>query len=135
MLYLKNPLRWFSHIIVVPLVSSLFIPIIILDIWMEVYHRICFPLYKIPYVRRKSYIQIFDRAKLPYLNWLQKIYCMYCGYANGTIRYWAQIAGRTEHYCCGIQHKKRSLFVEQLHQKDFAKYGDKEDFKKKYCQK
>lgn len=73
-----------------------------------------------------------DRSRLPYLSWLQKLYCMYCGYGNGVIRYWSQIAGRTEHYWCGIQHKKIVSFVEQEHQKDFSKYDDEEDFKKKY---
>lgn len=94
---------------------------------MEIYHRICFPLCGIPYVKRKDYIKIIDRAKLKYLNWLQKIYCMYCGYGNGVVRYWAKITGETEKYWCGIQHKNPDEY-----QKDFAKYGDEEDFKKKY---
>jgi hypothetical protein len=93
-----------------------------MDIWMEVYHRICFPLYGMPYIKRGNYIIIMDRAKLPYLNILQKLYCMYCGYGNGVLRYWAQIAGKTEHYRCGIQHKKQSNSSMVAHQKNFAKY-------------
>lgn len=133
MLYLKNPFRFLKHIIVIPLISTVIIPLVIMDIWMEMYHRICFPLCGIPYVKRRNYIKIIDRAKLQYLNWMQKIYCMYCGYGNGVIRYWAQIAGETEHYWCGIQHKKESHFIAPEHQKNFSKYGDEEEFKKKYC--
>ena len=132
MLYLKNPFRFLKHFIVIPLVSSLIIPLIILDIWMEVYHRLCFSLCRIPYIRRKNYIKLFDRAKLPYLNWLQKIYCIYCGYGNGVISYWARIVADTERYWCGIQHKEEPHFIIPKHQTNFSKYGDKEGFKKKY---
>ncbi len=133
MLYLKNPFRFLKNIIIIPLVSTLIIPLVIMDIWVEIYHRICFPLYRMPYVRRKNYIKIIDRAKLQYLNWLQKIYCMYCGYGNGVIRYWSQIAADTENYWCGIQHEKKPDFITPEHQKDFAKYGDEKEFKEKYC--
>ena len=134
MLYLKNPFRFLKHIIVIPLISSVIIPLIILDIWMEIYHRIYFPLCRIPYVRRKNYIRLIDRAKLQYLNWLQKIYCVYCGYGDGVINYWAEIAGRTERYWCGIQHKKEPDFIPPEHHKNFSKYGDGEEFRKKYCE-
>lgn len=132
MLYLKNNFRSLRHFLVGPLIFSVFVPLLILDIWVEIYHRICFPLYGLPCVQRKNYIKIFDRARLSYLNWPQKLYCLYCGYANGVIRYWTQIAGETEHYWCGIQHKKSPNFVAPAHQKDFAKYGDEDDFHKKY---
>lgn len=133
MLYLKNPFRTLKHIIVIPLISSVVIPLIICDIWGEIYHRICFPLCRIPYVKRKNYIKLIDRAKLQYLNLFQKIYCVYCGYANGVIQYWAEIAGRTERYWCGIQHEKEPHFIPPAHHKNFSKYGDEEEFKKKYC--
>ncbi|PIZ99438.1 MAG: hypothetical protein COX77_01470 [Candidatus Komeilibacteria bacterium CG_4_10_14_0_2_um_filter_37_10] len=103
-----------------------------MDIWIEIYHRICFPFCHIPYVQRRHYIKIVDRAKLQYLNLLQKIYCMYCGYGNGVIRYWAQIASETEHYWCGIQHKNEPPFIAPSHQKDFSKFGDEVEFKEKY---
>ncbi|MFA7298175.1 MAG: hypothetical protein WC010_00870 [Candidatus Absconditabacterales bacterium] len=134
MLYIKHPNR-IIILIFMPILWTLIIPLAVSDLWIEIYHRIFFPLYKIPYVKRGDYIQIMDRAKLPYLNIIQKIYCMYCGYANGLVRYWVQIAGETEHYRCGIQHQKRKDFISEEHQKDFSKYGDKNDFLKKYCSK
>lgn len=131
--YLKQTHRALRHIVVVPIVSSLVIPLVIIDVWMELYHRICFPICKIPYVQRKSYIKI-DRHKLTYLNPIQKVYCVYCGYGNGLLAYVKEIAGQTEKYWCGIQHKKTPGFKEQEHQKrlGFAKYGDKKDFERKY---
>ncbi|MCK4744456.1 hypothetical protein KAS41_00090 [Candidatus Parcubacteria bacterium] len=131
MRYLKNNCRLLKHIIVIPLLSALAIPIVISDILVEIYHRICFPLCKIPYVKRKNYIKI-DRHKLKYLNWLQKIYCAYCGYANGVIQYWVKIAGETERYWCGIQHEKNPDFAAPPHHKDFAEYNNESDFNKKY---
>ena len=133
MLYLKNPYRYIKNIVVIPLVSSLILPLLLADIWIEIYHRVCFPLCKIPYVERKKYIKIVDRAKLQYLNWLQKIYCMYCGYGNGVIRYWSKIANETEKYWCGIQHQSDPDFITPTYQESFAKYGDKQDFENKYC--
>jgi hypothetical protein len=60
---------------------------------------------------------------------------MYCGYANGVVRYWVEIAWETEHYRCGIQHQKKKNFVVEEHQTDFAKYKNKTDFIKKYSSK
>ena len=62
-----------------------------IDLLLEIYHRICFLLYKLPYVKRSTYIKI-DRQKLSYLNWLEKLNCMYCSYANGLFHYASIIA-------------------------------------------
>lgn len=107
---------------------------ITLDIMMELYHRICFPIYGIEYVKRNEYIQILNRSKLQYLHWFEKLGCMYCGYVNGGFLYMKEIAGRTEYYWCGIMHADKPNFKTQLHQtqKDFAKYDDKSDFDKKF---
>jgi len=104
---------------------------IILDFWVEIYHRICFPLCKIPYVKRRRYIKL-DRYKLKYLTWFQKLGCVYCGYANGLANYWVKMAGETENYWCGIKHKENPGFIEPAHHKEFAKYNDAVDFNNKY---
>ena len=59
---------------------------------------------------------------------------MYCGYANGFLLYAKEIAGRTEKYWCGIMHEKKPGFKVQTNQvaQKFARYGDEEDFRKKY---
>lgn len=90
MLYLRVKPRLIMFLCM-PILQSVIIPLFILDIWVEIYHHVYFPLYKIPYVKRGNYIQIMDRAKLPYLNFIQKVYCMYCGYANGLFHYWVAI--------------------------------------------
>ena len=131
MLYLISALKIPKYFILLPVITSCIIPIAITDLWIEIYHRICFPLCKIPYIKRKDYIKL-DRHKLKYLNILQKIFCVYCGYANGVIQYWERMAGETEHYWCGIQHKKSPSFHPPKYHKDFSKYGDKQDFNKKY---
>lgn len=132
MIYLKNPHRILKHIIVIPITTTLVVPLIILDVWAEIYHRICFPLMRLSYLRRKDFIKIFDRGKLSYLNIWQKLYCMYCGYGNGVIRYWAKMAAETEHYWCGIKHEKDGDKFPPNHQEDFSEYGDANDFRNKY---
>lgn len=85
--------RLIYHILVMPLIYSLIIPVFILDFWVEIYHRICFVAYDIPYVKRSKYIKI-DRHKLSYLQFYEKLNCVYCGYANGVLHY-TVIAGET----------------------------------------
>lgn len=106
------------------------IPLVIADIFLEIYHRICFPLYGLPYVKRSRYIRIWDRPQLKYLKGFDKIACAYCGYGNGWLHYASEIAGRTEKYWCGIKHNQYKGFIAQKHQKDFLKYGDEKAFKK-----
>jgi len=131
MLYLKNPDRTLRHLIAAPLITSVIIPLVILDLWAEIYHRICFPLYGFACVERSRYIKI-DRYKLKYLNFWQKGYCLYCGYGNGLAGYWVKIAAETERYWCGIKHEANGVFIPPAHHKDFAKYNDEADFIKKY---
>ena len=110
---------------------SMIVPLVMLDIMGELYHQICFRLYRIPRVRRRNYIRI-ARQKLAYLNWMDKINCMYCGYANGLLHYALVIAGKTEEHFCGIAHKKYKGFVPTPQQKRFVEYGDEKAFKKRY---
>lgn len=126
--------RFWANLISVPIIWLPLLALIILDLLGEFYHQTCFPLYKIPKVKRSEYILIMDRNKLPYLNFFEKLGCMYCGYANGLLLYLKEIAGRTEKYWCGIMHENKPGFKVQAHQieQDFAKFGDKDDFEKKY---
>src|SRR3990167_1678645 len=128
MQYLHYPQRTVRHIISVPFIWAVLIQLFILDFFAELYHRICFPLYGIPYVKRSVYIRI-DRQKLQYLTSLQKIGCMYCGYANGLAHYLSVMAGETEKYWCGIMHKQGKGFIPPEHHKDFLPYGDEEAYK------
>jgi hypothetical protein len=135
--YLKrngNPLKLVANLLTLPII---FLPLpffIFLDLVIEFYHRTCFPVYGIEYVKRGLYIKVIDRAKLDYLDWPQKIGCMYCGYANGVLLFLKEVAGRTEKYWCGIMHEdKKGLIIDPNHiQNDFAKYNDEQDFNKKY---
>jgi hypothetical protein len=110
------------------------IPLVILDVFIEIYQHICFPLYGIPLVKRSSYIKI-DRHKLEYLTPMDKIDCAYCGYANGLLHYSMEIAGRTEKYWCAIKHREGEGFIPPKHHNDFVEYGNKAAFEKRYPRK
>ena len=131
MQYIKTPYIWFKNIIIMPLIVSVAIPMIVMDFWVEIYHRICFPLYGKPYINRKKYIKI-DRHKLKYLAWYEKFACAYCGYANGLAPYWVEMAGETEKFWCGIKHEKDDKFIEPRHHSNFVEYNNKEEFLNKY---
>ena len=115
-----------------PFIWLMIIPAVILDIFLEIYHRICFPLYGISYVKRSQYIRIADRAKLPYLTWYEKIYCAYCGYVNGLLHYASVIAGITESYWCAVAHLEERGYTPTQHEKDFSKYGDESSLRSRY---
>lgn len=125
--YLRHPKRNIRHWISFPFIWSVLIPLVILDLVLEVYHRICFYLYRIPYVRRSQFIKI-DRHRLRYLTVLQKLSCAYCGYANGLLNYAVMIAARTEEYWCGIKHEADGEFIPPAHQRNFLEYGDERGF-------
>ena len=74
------------------------VPIALLDAWLTIYQRVCFPIYGIAPVRRSTYI-VIDRQHLAYLNAVEMLNCVYCGYANGVFAYVREIAGKTEQYC------------------------------------
>ncbi len=122
------PQRHFQHILTMPFIYFMIIPSVFLDISLEIYHRICFPLYGLKYIKRKEYIRV-DRHKLKYLNIRDRIHCMYCGYVNGLMHYAMTIAGRTEWYWCGIRHKKGKKFHAPIHQDDFLPYNNEKAYK------
>jgi hypothetical protein len=113
--------------LVSPVIYSLIVPIALLDLWVMAYQAICFPIYRIPKVRRRDYL-VFDRHHLAYLNSLEKINCAFCSYANGTIAFVREVASRTEVYWCPIKHARRVLGPHP-HYQGFADFGDAEAFR------
>lgn len=113
-------------VITAPVIYSLIVPFFILDLFVTVYQRICFPVYGIERVSRADFIRI-DRQHLQYLNGLQKLNCVYCGYANGVIGYVQEVAGRTEAFWCPIKHAAR-IGAHHAYYAQFVDYGDAEGF-------
>jgi hypothetical protein len=112
-----------------PVIYSLLLPLVLLDLWVTLYQSICFPLFRIKNVRRRDYV-VIDRQKLAYLNGIEKVNCVYCGYANGVFAYVREITGRTETYWCPIRHA-RKLRDPHDHYDDFVAYGDAAGYKRR----
>jgi hypothetical protein len=122
---------WHSKIgviLTVPVIWAVLLPALVLDIFVSIYQAICFPIYKIPKVKRDEYI-ILDRYKLFYLNNIEKLNCLYCEYFNGLIAYVREIAARTEQHWCPIKHAKQPPHIHSRYDK-FFDYGDVESYKK-----
>jgi hypothetical protein len=115
-------------VLTAPVIYSLIVPLILLDLFVTAYQAICFPAYGIAKVRRRDYL-VFDRHHLSYLNALEKLNCAYCAYANGLIAYVREIAGRTEQYWCPIKHARRVIGAHSYYLQ-FQDYGDAEGFRK-----
>jgi len=118
-----------SYIVTSPIIYSVFLPLVLLDVSVFIYQQICFRLYGIPLVLRDDYI-VIDRQHLKYLNGIEKFNCMYCGYGNGVIEYIREVFARTEQYWCPIKNAKRRLHTHPYVDK-FVDYGDVETYRKK----
>jgi hypothetical protein len=118
-----NPLT----VLTAPVIYAMIVPIALLDLSVMVYQAICFPVYRIPKVRRRDYL-VFDRHHLAYLNVIEKFNCAYCSYCNGAIAFTREVASRTEVYWCPIKHAHRVLGPHP-HYQGFADFGDAEGFR------
>lgn len=109
-----------------PVIYSLLVPFALLDAWVSAYQWICFPIYGISRVRRRSYLPL-DRHRLQYLNAIEKANCTFCTYANGVVAYVSEVAARTEHYWCPIKHA-RGVPAPHARYHHFFDYGDAEAY-------
>jgi hypothetical protein len=110
-----------------PVIYSLIVPLVLLDIWVSAYQAICFRAYRIPRVTRADYI-VFDRQHLAYLNWIEALNCLFCAYGNGLIGYVREVSSRTEQFWCPIKH---ALRISDPHRRyyEFLEYGDAEGYR------
>jgi hypothetical protein len=114
------------NIVTAPVIYAMLVPIVFLDAWVSLYQAICFRAYGIARVKRSAYI-VIDRHHLAYLNGIEKLNCMYCGYANGVFAFVREVAGRTEQYWCPIRHAKR-VHAPHMHYREFVDYGDADGY-------
>lgn len=110
-----------------PVIYAGWVPFFLMDVFVTIYQTICFPVYRIPRVKRRDYI-VFDREDLPYLNLIEKFNCFYCSYGNGVAAYTREVAARTEQYWCPIKHARRIRSAHDRYPK-FFDYGDAEAYK------
>jgi hypothetical protein len=121
-LFGANPLV----VLTAPVIYAGIIPFVLLDIFVNIFQAVCFPIYGIAKIKRADYL-VFDRHHLAYLNALEKLNCAYCSYANGIIAFTREIAARTEQYWCPIKHARRVIGTHARYAL-FDDYGDGENY-------
>ncbi len=115
------------YILTAPVIYGMIVPLVLVDASISLYQAICFRVYGIPRVRRRDYV-VIDRHHLAYLNTIEKLNCIYCGYGNGVVAYAREIVARTEQYWCPIKHARRAKGTH--HRADrFFEYGDAETYR------
>ncbi|SLN59640.1 hypothetical protein AQS8620_02666 [Aquimixticola soesokkakensis] len=111
----RDKAQWRSYILhrlrpweflTAPIIYAMIVPFVLIDLFVTVFQWTCFPVYRIPRVRRRDYIAM-DRGKLAFLNPLQRLNCIYCEYCNGVAAYVQEVTGRTEYYWCPIKHARK----------------------------
>lgn len=117
----------FLVLLTAPVIYLGWIPFLLMDAFVSLYQAVCFPVYRIPKVKRTDYI-VLDRSDLPYLNLIEKFNCFYCSYGNGVAAYTREVAARTEQYWCPIKHARR---IRGAHERypQFFDHGDAEAFR------
>ena len=119
-------------VLTAPVIYSVILPMIVLDIFVMIYQAVCFPVYGIPRVRRRDYL-VFDRHHLAYLNIIEKFNCAYCSYFNQAAAFVREVAARTEVYWCPIKHARRVLGPHP-HYAGFADFGDAKAFRERVAE-
>jgi len=117
------------NILTAPVIWSCLFPALFMDLVVSLYQFICFPVYNIPKVKRADYI-VIDRQSLSYLNPIEKLNCVYCGYFNGLTAFVQEIAGRTEQYWCPIKHARKLSTIHNRYYK-FMEYGNHQDYQER----
>jgi len=118
-----------QNLITGPIIYSMIIPLLVLDLFVSFYQAACFPIYQVEKVRRADYI-VLDRQHLEYLNFIEKFHCTYCAYASGLSGYVAEIVARTEQYFCPIKHARKILGTHSRYA-SFLDYGEAADYEAK----
>lgn len=120
-----------ATLLIAPIIYGLIVPLLILDLSVWLYQAVCFAAWGIAPARRSDYI-VLDRRHLAYLNFIQKVNCEYCSYANGLISYVQEVAARTEQFWCPIKHAVR-VKSHHARYRYFIEYGDAEGFRERLC--
>jgi len=120
----------FRNIATAPIIWLCIIPALLMDVFITFYQFTCFPVYRIPKVKRSDHIA-FDRIYLRYLNIIEKLNCIFCAYFNGLNSYVGEIAARTEQYWCPIKHARRMRDIHSRY-KYFINYGDAKGYRSNF---
>ena len=115
-----------QNLITGPVIYSMIVPLLVLDLFVTLYQAVCFPVYRVEKVRRAQYV-VIDRQHLEYLNFIEKFHCAYCGYASGLVAYVHEVVARTEQYFCPIKHARRILGTHARYRL-FLDYGEAADY-------
>lgn len=118
--YMKK-LSWKTYL-TGSIVYFMIIPFAFLDLSVTVFQKVCFWAWEVPKVHRSTFVFI-DRHHLEYLNGIEKLYCIFCGYANGVIGFTREVAARTEKFWCPIKHATKVIHAHE-HYDEFINYGD-----------
>jgi len=115
------------HLLTMPLIYPVLLPMLLLDVMVSLYQWVCFPLYSMPRVKRSDFF-VYDRTHLAYLNVIEKINCAYCSYGNGLVAYAREVVGKTEQFWCPIKHARRVVHAHPYYH-GFSDYGDAQRYR------
>jgi hypothetical protein len=118
----------FLSLLTAPVIYSLLLPFVILDVWVTLYQSICLPIYRNgtcaspPVFRNRS-----SQACVPERDRKGQLHS--CSYANGLLAYAREVGARTEQYWCPIKHA-RAVPAPHPRYHVFLDYGDASGYRK-----
>jgi len=75
-----------------------------LFLYMLLFNRLYFWVRNQNPIERKPYYK-YDRHRVPHLGWMDKLWCEYCEWANGSLQWIGDVVNEIERRYCPIQNQ------------------------------
>jgi hypothetical protein len=125
----------YSFILGYPLVVSFSVFLLPLYIYMLIFSRLYFWLRNQKQINIKDYYN-YDRHQIAHLTLIDRIWCEYCEWANGTLQWTIAFTNEVERRYCPIQNKSNSYSTKvKSWREKFLKYDHTpEDLERYYLE-
>ena len=128
----KQRLGFFAPVLGLLLITGFAVFLLPLFLYMLMFNRVYFWVRNQNSIPMKPYYN-FDRHRIPHLGWMDKIWCEYCEWANGSLQWIMDVVIEIERRYCPIKNqcdphcskvkKWRSEFLPHDHRfEDLKKY-------------
>ena len=100
----KQRLGFLAPILGLVLILGFAVFLFPLFLYMLLFNRLYFWVRNQNPIDRKPYYK-YDRHRVPHLGWMDKVWCEYCEWANGSLQWISDVVNEIERRYCPIQNQ------------------------------
>jgi hypothetical protein len=100
----KQRLGFLAPILGLALILGFAVFLFPLFLYMLLFNRVYFWVRNQNPIDRKPYYR-YDRHRVPHLGWMDKVWCEYCEWANGSLQWISDVVNEIERRYCPIQNQ------------------------------